>query len=319
MSEFQYSILLGVLRLFQILSLIGTLVIPVFYGDKILKPARNYMDTRGLSFKRKFYRISQDGWLFIACVFVSVILTWIITLVENKQSEKKATQNFENILQIKLDAKDSINKKDAEIRALTSQKQVGYVQKSVDSANLKLTSKSFQYENLSTKLQMANLQNTELQKELNSPVIEQCGGADCEINPSLIYDSLKKRYIFGVAYINIGKGQAEKIESTFSLFDIYGKYISTTGNTYGDTSSVLAEHALMERMFFEDENLQRKYIVFHLTYKNHFGKIHEPFIRVYWFDTSFTNKHLPLVTTYEADVIKNKYKDLLAQPFYKLQ
>lgn len=150
-----------------------------------MKPKnKKTIDHANDSFKKtlikRIERLSFAGKLFILCGIVSVIFGWLTSYIEGKQNDKKNEAHFSEILQIKLDAKDNIskirshlqdsmNRKDNEIAELKRKEQVEGVQKSVDSTNSKLASKSFQYENLSLKLQASQKENENFKKVLIGP------------------------------------------------------------------------------------------------------------------------------------------------------
>jgi len=343
MTDWKYSVLIFILKSIMFFSVMGTLVIPVFFSDKIMKPQEhNYIAPYSLSewkqITRVLGRLSFTGYIFILCVIVSVILGGVTTFLDNKTAEAAANKNFENIEklnkahfketerinkenlanqlriegeknELKLKFKDSLSKKESEIQELNRIKQVNRVQSTVDTVKLQLTEKNFQYENLSQKLQQEHRENVELQKVLNSPIIEAFEGDSTINNPHLKKDTINNRLIFELWYTNSGKGSAKNLRSTSYRIDVYNNrlYSEKLGiGIYDDKTFVLTEGKQQSYMIRLPINEYKTsfFVAYELKYQNSFGEEQPPFRNIYLFDSSFINKSIPKITRIDKEQIE---------------
>ncbi|MEO8854324.1 MAG: hypothetical protein ABI359_11115 [Ginsengibacter sp.] len=329
MTDLEYSITLSFLYLFLSVSVLGTLIIPIFFNDKMMKPKnKKTIDHPGDSFKQTLFkrieRLSFAGKIFILCGIVSVIFGWLASYIQGNQSDKKNEANFSKILQIKLDAKDSIdkirahfqdsmNRKDNEIADLTRKEQVAGVQKSVDSTNSKLTSKSFQYQNLSLKLQASQKENEELQKSFNSPVITEYLPTLKETNPSLTFDSSRNEFVYTVFFTNSGKGIAKNIkikENTISVDNNNKLTNGVEGNgMYVDKYLTIDAGVTQFYMIYFDKSVPPSFVCIEIKYENSFNEQRNPFRNIYYFDPNFVNKPIPKLNKYQKSWVEKYLLD----------
>lgn len=326
MTDLEYSIILFILYVLLSLSVLGTLIIPIFFNDKIMKPKNkrekdHLGDSFLLTFRKRVKGLNFAGKLFIICGITSVIFGWFTSYIEGKLTDKNNEVNFSKILQLKLGfqdsisnykdsihnnelrLKDSINKKNNEIIELQRREQVANVQKSVDNANNKLASKSFQYENLSLKLQSTQKENEVLQKAFNSPIISEYIPLAKEKNPSLIFDTLDNRFIYTIAFRNSGKGIAKNIRiKAISIYVVdSSKLIKGEERTgqYLDKYLIMKEGDSYNYIIFFEKNSSPCLISLVVKYQNSFNEEEYPYRNIYEFDPSLINKQIPKLNKYQ--------------------
>jgi len=322
---FLYSFIKGVLYVVLVTSGLGTVAIPIFFGSKMVKPQPNYV--AHLTWRQRISELTSVGILFILCAFISLALGITLSKLDGyeteqkgiAQSQKDSTEQhirfdeskkeiqsyFSDKLKMELSYNTELSKKDK----LLSDKALN---DSLSKTNSLIKESKLEYMNSQLRLAAEQKEKMELEKELNSPVIETYILADNSINPIITYDSNNKKYAFVFAFVNLGKGKAEKIQARFHLFDYQTRqYLYSTNGTYNDTSLVLSENTPMVlSTFFYYPNVGDCYLVAEIKYKNHFGKEMSTFLRVFKFDIQYLKVQIPKVSREEADLIKKAYYDL---------
>lgn len=279
------------------------------------------------TFIKRIERLSAAGKLFILCAIASVIFGWLMSYIDGVQTEESSKTHFSEILKIRLEAqskineskdsardkeielRDSLNRKDNQIIELQRKEQVAGVQKSVDNANSKLASKSFQYDTLSLKLQAAHKENELLQKEFNSPVITESVPLPNENNPTLVFDSSQHRYVFTINIINSGKGIASDIRvKSNMLYTANGvDFISVIqgGGDYFDKYMKLEEGGQYGYLIFVQPNKSINFISIEVKYKNSFNEERPPYRNIYYFNYDLVNKPITRINRYEKKNVES--------------
>lgn len=307
-GTFGYSLVKILIYLILIISSLGTIVIPTFLNEKMLK--KSTKDSKKKFLKKAWNKLDSYGKLFLLCVIMSGISGFTISSIDSWETEYEANKHFSELFDIKLTYQDSLNSVRDSLRDEQSKKSITLLQDSVTLSNEILRSKSFEYLALENELKLANEQKINLEKELNSPVIDEVTNPLTGKNPELVYDSNGKQYIFWVNYTNIGKSNAEFPKSRFVMFDIKTfRPIDKTSGTYDDTTAFIPVGAISSKAVLKKVNLKKQYVLFDLEYKNHFGKKFN-YIRVYLFDTSYLNKNVPIVPRTTSEKIKSIYLNL---------
>lgn len=329
MSAIIISIITWILRILLGGSILGTLVIPTFFSDKMIKQQTNYIAPNTLALRKRLGRLSLEGKLFIICALLSVLFGWILSYLDDQQKEN----HFSEILQIKLDAKDSVNNvkiqaKEIEnrlrdsLRQKESKEQIGMVQDTVSDLKHIVKEKAFEYSGLSTELKYTRKENMALQRQINSPFIEEYEYPDDTLNPHLKKDSIRGVYEYCINYSNTGSGKAINLHSKTYFLGIGSNnvlyIIDSICGVYDDTSSAISEKVPMQyiaRRSITDKRLKEIVILaYELKYQNIFKEEKEPYRRVFLFDINFINKHIPKIP---KDVVKYVHSYLVQNNYWR--
>ncbi len=309
-----YWLIKPILYIILIGSGIATFVIPTFRNNKMMKQGRPF--TRPLL--TKWWRnLAFYGRLFVFTVVISIITGLLLSKLDNTENEIAAKKDAETnekhldeILSNKLQfqaQKDSITRVFSDRLAIErSNSQIKTFNDSINRTNTLVREGKLVNEKLTAQLDGAHKENTLLQQELNSPVIEETKSPGINFNPILLYDSSRNSFTYWMYYENIGKGKAEKIRISVHVFDINpNTYLGKTEGTYEDTTTILDERGIAAKAVFPISGATPYYLLLKIRYKNHFGKEMTPFLKVYYVDQAYINRPIPKVKTVTADLIKS--------------
>lgn len=300
MQDSLYDILEMPINVILIFSTISLAVIPLRFEILDSTPISI---SDAIEVKPNKKRLTKMGTLFVICAIITVGCGMAKFIIDSHNQSK--LKDGIAILQV-AHANDSMQHIVDEIKR---DHQANIVEKKVDSSNGLLNAKNFQYENLSLKLQAAQKENLQLQKEFNSPELTEGFNPTDIFTPHLKRDSSRNAFIYWIYYKNAGKGIAKNIRTSClvvsgSSLDKF-KVIGIGTGRYQDKDAKLeAGESSSYAKFLDFSTPKASFLCLEIRYRNALGEERPPYRRIYYFDSSFIDKDIPHVTASDKQLLE---------------